>query len=101
MSGPFQKSHLSGLFEDTAMHTELEEAWMEKEEAWTTVRGVLAGGSAFRALQKACRKLREVVQATDDRHLDVYAGELEEFTKAGDMRGWYAHLEQRLVEIVG
>ena len=53
----------------------------------------LAGGSAFRALQKACRKLREVMQAAEDRHLEVYACKVEEFTLAGDIRGWYEHLK--------
>ena len=45
------------------MYAEFEEAWTEREEARTAVRGALAGGSAFRALRKACRKLREVMQA--------------------------------------
>ena len=53
----------------------------------------MAGGSAFRALRNACRKLREVMQAVEDRYLEVYTCELEEFTLAGDMRGWYGHLK--------
>ena len=57
------------------------------------VLDALAGGSAFRALRKACRKLREVMQAAEDRYLEVYAYELEKFTLAGDMRGWYGHLK--------
>ena len=56
------------------------------------VRGALAGGSSFRALRKAYRKLGEIMQATEYRYLKVYACELEEFTKAGDIRGWYGHL---------
>ena len=45
------------------MHDEFEEAWTGREEAWKAVHGTLAGGSAFRALLKACRKLRETIQA--------------------------------------
>ena len=60
------------------------------------MHGTLAGSSAFRALRKACKKLREIMQATDGRYLEVYACELDEFTLAGDcMRGWYGHLKGR------
>ena len=55
------------------------------------MRGGLDGGSAFRALQKACRNLREVMQAAEDRYLEVYACERGEFTKAGGMKGWCGH----------
>ena len=55
--------------------------------------GALAGGSAFCAGWKTCRKLREVMQATEDKYLQVYACRLEEFTKVGDIRGWYEHLK--------
>ena len=75
------------------MHDEFEEAWTEREEARKAVHGTLAGGSAFRALRKACRKLRETMQAAEDRYLEVYACELEEFIVAGDVRGWYGHLK--------
>ena len=75
------------------MHDEFEEAWTEREEARKAVHGTLAGGSAFRALRKACRKLRETMQAADDRYLEVYACELEEFIVAGDVRGRYGHLK--------
>ena len=51
----------------------------------------MAGGSTFRALRKACRKLRAAMQATKDRYLEVYAGELEKLIKAGDMRSRYGH----------
>ena len=57
------------------------------------MNGTLAGASAFRALRKACRKLRETIEAADDRYLEVYACELEEFIAAGDLRGWYGHLK--------
>ena len=57
------------------------------------MHGTLAGGSAFRALRKAYRKLREIMQVAEDRYLEVYACELEEFILAGDMRGWYGHLK--------
>ena len=93
MSGQIRQSRLSGLFEDKVMHAEFEEAWTEREEARKAVHGTLAGGSAFRALRKACRKLREIMQSAEDRYLLVYACELEEFTIAGDMRGWYGHLK--------
>ena len=56
------------------------------------VRGALAGGSAFRALRKAPMKLMEVMKAAEDRYPEVYAYELEEFTKAGNIKGWYGHL---------
>ena len=75
------------------MHAGFEEAWTEGEEARKTVHGTLAGGSAFRALWEACRKLREIMQAAENRYLEMYACELEEFTLAGDMRGWYEHLK--------
>ena len=93
MPGQIRQSRLSGLFEDNAMHAESEEAWTEREKAWKAVHGTLAGGSAFRALQKAYRKLREIMQAAEDRYPEVYACELEEFTLAGDTRGWYGHLK--------
>ena len=54
----------------------------------------MAGGSAFRALRKACKKLREVIQAAEDRYLEVFACELEEFIVSGDLRGWYGHLKR-------
>ena len=58
------------------------------------MHGTLAGGgSAFRALRKACKKLREIIQAAEDRNLEVYACELEEFILAGDIRGWYGNLK--------
>ena len=57
------------------------------------MHGTLAGGSAFRALRKACRKLRETMQAAEGRFLEVYKCELEEFIVAGDVRGWYGHLK--------
>ena len=75
------------------MHDEFEEAWTEREEARKAVHGTLAGGSAFRALRKACKKLRETMQAAEDRYLEVFACELEEFIVAGDVRGWYGHLK--------
>ena len=73
------------------MHAEFKEACSEREKVWTAVRGHLAGGSAFCALRKACRKLREVMQAAEGRYLEVYACELEEFILAGDMKSWYGH----------
>ena len=57
------------------------------------MHGTLAGGSAFRALRKACRKLKEIIQAAEDRYLEVYACELEEFIVADDVRDWYGHLK--------
>ena len=75
------------------MRAEFEDTWTEMEEARTAMRGVLIGGSALRALRKACKNLREVMQAAEDRYLEVYPGTLEEFTKAGDLRGWYGHLK--------
>ena len=67
------------------MHDEFEEAWTKREEARKAVHGTLAGGSAFRALRKACRKLRETIQAAEYRYLQVYACELEGFIAAGDL----------------
>ena len=58
MPGQIRQSRISGLLENEAMHDEFEEAWTEREEARKAVHGTLAGGSAFRALRKACRKLR-------------------------------------------
>ena len=79
VTGQIQQCSLSGLFENKAMHAEFEEAWAESEEARATVRGALAGDSAFRALRKACRKAREIMQAAEDRNLEVHACELEKF----------------------
>ena len=93
MSGQIRQSRISGLLENEAMHDEFEEAWTEREEARKAVHGTLAGGSAFRALRKACRKLRETIQAAEYRYLEVYACELEEFIAAGDLRGWYGNLK--------
>ena len=94
MPGQIRQSRISGLLEDEAMRDESEGAWTEREEARKAVHGTLAGGSAFRALRKACRKLREAMQAAEDRYLEVYACELEEFIVAGDVRGWYGHLKE-------
>ena len=77
------------------MHAKFEEAWTEREGVRKVVRGALAGGSALRALRKAYRNLREVIQAAEDRYLEVYACELEKFTKVGDVKGWYGHLKGR------
>ena len=93
MPGQIRQSRISGLLEDEAMHDEFEEAWTEREEARKAVHGTLTGGSAFRALRKACKKLREVIQAAEDRYLEVFACELEEFIVTGDLRGWYGHLK--------
>ena len=93
MPAQIRQSRMSGLLEDKAIHDEFEEAWTEREEARKAVHGTLAGGSAFRALRKACRKLRETMQAADDRYLEVYACELEELIVAGDVRGSYGHLK--------
>ena len=93
MPSQIQQSCIPGLLGDEAMHDEFEEGWTEREEARKAVHGTLAGGSAFRALRKACRKLRETMQAAEDRYLEVYACELEEFIVAGDVRGWYGHLK--------
>ena len=94
MPGQIRQSRISGLLENEAMHDEFEEAWTDREEARKALHGPLAGGSAFRALRKACRKLRETIQAAEDRYLEVYACELEEFIAAGDLRGWYGHLKR-------
>ena len=32
-------------------------------------------------------------EEAEGRHLKMYVCRLEEFTKAGDMRGWYEHLK--------
>ena len=96
MPGEIRQSRISGLLENEAIHDEFEEfeeAWTDREEARKALNGTLAGGSAFRALRKACRKHRETIQAADDRYLEVYACELEEFIAAGDLRGWYGHLK--------
>ena len=93
MPGQILQSRIYGLLEDEAMHYEFEEAWTEREEARKAVHGTLAGGSAFRALRKACKNLREIIQAADDRYLEVSACELEELIVAGDLRGWYGHLK--------
>ena len=75
------------------MRAEFEECRTEREETRTVVHGALAGGSAFRAFRKANRKLREIIQAAEYRYLEVYACELEEFTKARDTKGWYGYLQ--------
>ena len=93
MSGQIRQSRISGLLEDEAMHDGFEEAWTERGEARKAVHGTLTGGSVFRALRTACKKLREVIQAAEDRYLKVFACELEEFIVAGDLRGWYGHLK--------
>ena len=93
MPGQIRPSRISGLLEDKSMNDEFEEAWTEREEARKAVHGTLADGSASRALRKACRKLREIMQAAEDRYLEVFACELEEFIVAGDVRGWYGHLK--------
>ena len=93
MPGQIRQPSISGLLEDDVMLDEFEEAWTEREEARKAVHGTLAGGSAFRALRKTCRKFRETIQAAEDRYLEVYACELEEFIVAGYLRGWYGHLK--------
>ena len=93
MPGQIRQSRISGLLEDEAMHDEFEGAWTEREEARKAVHGTLAGGPAFRALRKACKKLREIIQAAEDRYLEVFACELEEFIVAGDLRGWHGYLK--------
>ena len=93
MPAQIPQSRISGLLKDKAMHAEFEQAWTEREEARMAVHGTLACGSAFRALRKACRNLREIIQAAEDRYLEVYACELEDFIVAGDVRGWYGHLK--------
>ena len=91
MPGQIRQSLLSGLFEDKAVHAESEQAWTEREVARRAVHGILAGGSTFHALQKACSKLRKIMEAADNKYLEVPACELENFTLAWDMRGWCGH----------
>ena len=91
MPGQTRQSRVSGLLEDKATHAEFEEAWTEREEARKAVHGTFAGGSVFLPLRKACKKLREAIQAAGDRYLEVYACEIETFIVAGDVRGWYGH----------
>ena len=62
MPGQIRQSRISGLLENEVMHGEFDEAWTEREKARKAVNGTLTGGSAFRALRKACRKLREAIQ---------------------------------------
>ena len=93
MPGQIRQSRISGLLEHEAMHDEFKEAWTKREEARKAVHGTLAGGSAFRALREACKKLREIIQAVEDSYLEVFACELEELIVAGDLRGWYGHLK--------
>ena len=93
MPGQIRQSRISGLLEDEAMHDEFEEAWTEREEARKAVHGTLAGGSAFRAFRKACKKFKEIIQAAEDRYLEVFVCELEEFIVTGDLRGWHGHLK--------
>ena len=71
MSGQIRQSRISGFFEDKAMQAEFEEAWTKREEARKAVHGTLEGDSAFCALRKACRKLREAMQAEQHRYLEV------------------------------
>ena len=61
MPGQIRQFRISGSLKDEAMHDKFEEAWTEREEARKVVHGTLAGGSAFRALSKACKKLREII----------------------------------------
>ena len=93
MPGQIRQSRISGLLEVEVMHDEFQEAWTEREEARKAVYGTSAGGSAFRALWKACKKLRKIIQAAEDRYLKVFACELKEFIVAGDLRGWHGHLK--------
>ena len=59
------------------------------------MRVAFASGYAFRASRKVCTKLRGVMETAENRYLEVYAGEREELTKAGDMKGWYSHIKGR------
>ena len=93
MPGQIRQSRISGLLEDETMHDKFEEAWTERKEARKAVHGTLAGRSAFRALRKECKKLRKIIQAAEDRYLEVFACELEDFIVAGDLRGWHEHLK--------
>ena len=93
MPGQIRQSRISGLMKDETMRDEFKEAWTEREEARKAVHGTLAGGSALRALRKACKKLREIIQAAEERYLEVFACELEVFIVAGVLRGWYGHLK--------
>ena len=65
------------------MRAEFEDAWTEIEEARTAMRGVLTGGSALRALRKACRNLREVMQAAEDRYLKAFPVHSRNLPKLG------------------
>ena len=78
------------------MRAKLESAWKDTEKGRTAaVCGILAGYSAFRTLRNARRKLRDMMQAAEDRCVEMYTGGFEQFTKAGDMRGWNGHLKGR------
>ena len=89
-----RKPRLPGWFEDETTRMEFEQAWTERERARSTVQlSSSRDKPAWRSLRAACKRVKEVIQVGVDRYLDVYARELEEHTRAGDMRGWYRHLK--------
>lgn len=57
------------------------------------MRTELRDNPAWRTLQAACRKLKEVIQAREDWCLASYARQLEGHTRLRDMRGWRRHLK--------
>ena len=63
MPPQIRQTRLSELSWYKVMRTGTEEVWTESEETRTAVRGALAVGSAFRAFWKACKTLREIIQA--------------------------------------
>ena len=89
-----RKPRLPGWFEDETTRMELEQAWTERDRARSTVQlSSSRDQPARRSLRAACKRVKEVIQVGVDRYLDVYARELEEHTRAEDMRGWYRHLQ--------
>ena len=69
------------------VRAEFEEAWMEKGEAQTAVRSTLVGGSTFHVAEGMQKLQGEIIEIAEVRYLEVYAGEVKEFAKAGGEGG--------------
>ena len=90
-----RKSRLPGWFENETTRMEFEQAWTERGRAALAVQLTSSRDKpAWRSLREACKRVKKMFQFGVDRYLDVYVRELEEHTRAGDMRGWYRHQKE-------
>ena len=91
MPGQIRQSRISGLLEDEYMINLKKPGRRGRRPGRRYTAPWPAALLSARCGRHA--KNSEIIQAAEDRYLEMFACELEEFIVAGDLRGWYGHLK--------